>query len=566
MGSIFFQVSLLIVLATVLAVVFHALKLPSVLAYLGAGVLVGPLALNLISETGSLQALSTFGIAFLLFLVGIELDVKRLRSLGRNAPLIGLGQVVLTVGLGYLIVRAFGLTNLSAWYVSLSLAFSSTIIIIKLLSEKNELESLSGRLTLAMLLLQDAVAILAMVILSSVSITHQATLPAILMALARGALLVLSTFVVSHFLLPPLFARLARTSELLLLASLSWCLLVALNSQVLGFSVEIGAFLAGLSLASLPYNLEISARVRSLRDFFITLFFVALGTQLTFAGLGNYQPLFWALTAFVILGNPLIVLILMGSLGYRKRLSFMVGLTVGMISEFSLVLMGLGLTLGHVSPSEVALVTTVGAVTITFTSFTISHAEFLYQWLKPFLNLFERATSQAEFESLPPQLTGHVVLIGYHRLGEKLATTLVGLNKKVLIIDFNPDVVSGLSKAGKLCLYGDMTDVDILAHARVAQAEMVISTNSDVADNLFLLQNIRAQGLTIPVYVTAVTWRDCRELYQAGADYVIFPHYLSSEHFSLILRELALNHNRVLVDKQKHLQELEAHYAGRTSQ
>ncbi len=563
MGDTFFQLSLLIVLATAVAIVFHHLKQPTVLAYLLVGVVLGPSALNLIPVGTLLSTLSTFGIAFLLFLVGIELDLNRLKALGRSAPLVGLGQVLLTAAIGYLLVRSFGLGNIAAWYVSLSLAFSSTIIVIKLLAERNELDSLSGRLTLSMLLLQDAVAILILIVLSSAAATNVWSAGGAFEALGRGLLLILSTFIVSRLLLPALFTKLARSPELLLLAALSWCLVVALNSLSLGFSVEIGAFLAGVSLASLPYNLEISARMRSLRDFFITLFFIALGSQLSFAGLGSNQPLFWALVLFVLVGNPLIVLALMGSLGYRKRTSFMVGLTVGMISEFSFIVMGMGLRLGQVTPNEVALVTAVGAVTITVMSFTISHAETFYRWLKPMLSWFERGGAGGVPEQTAGAISNHVVLIGYHRLGERLLITLEELHKPTLVIDFNPSVISRLTAQAKPCLYGDMTDVDILTHARVPEAAMVISTNSDVADNLLLLKNIRNQGLKTPVYVTAVTWHDCRDLYAAGADYVIFPHYLGSEHVSLLLRQMDLNHNRLLVDKQKHLRELELHYAGR---
>ncbi len=564
MGSLFVQVSLLIVLATVAAVVFYSLKQPSVLAYLLTGIVVGPLFLNVVPEGALLQALSTFGIAFLLFLVGLQLDFSKLKHLGRGAPLIGLGQVTLTVGLGYLIVRTFGLGSLAAWYVSLSLAFSSTIIIIKLLSEKNELDSLAGRLTVSLLLLQDAVAIGALIVFSSLTQANGGAWGAGFAALGRGLGLLLAVFTVSRFILPSLFARFARSAELLLLSALSWCFLLALAALALGFSVEIGAFLAGVSLAALPYSLEITARVKSLRDFFITLFFIALGSQLTFASLGSHQTLFWALVGFVLIGNPLIVLSLMGVLGYRKRPSLMVAMTSGMVSEFSFVLMALGLRLGHVSSSEVALVTAVGVVTITVTTFAIAHAETLYQRLKPLWQLFERRRPPGEPEHRPAQLTGHVVLIGYHRLGEKLAATLEGLRKPTLIIDFNPEVIARLENAGKLCLYGDMADVDILDHAQVARAAMVISTVEHLNDNLLLLQNIRRQGLKTPVYLTASTWHDCRELYQAGADYVIFPHYLGSQHFSLMLRELAVNRNRVLVDKQQHLKELELHFTGHT--
>lgn len=561
--SLFVQIGLLILLATLVALTLRTIKLPPLLAYLITGIMAGPGGFNLISEQQLLAGLSSFGIAFLLFLVGLELNFKKLKSLSKTVPLIGLGQIFFTVGLGYLIIRLFGLNNLAAWYIGLALAFSSTIIIVKLLTEQNELDSLTGKIAMSMLLMQDAVAIFALITLSSLGSTSSLLFLPIIGALAKGILLIAIVYLLSRYLLPKLFNFLARSAELLFLTSLAWCFAVAMFSSWLDFSIEIGAFLAGLALASLPYNFEISARIKSLRDFFITLFFIALGSQLTLGGFGNLQSLFWTLIVFVLIGNPLIVFVLMWLLGYRKRVSFLTGLTMGMISEFSLILAGVGLKLGHLTPEQVALVTGVGVVTITIGSFVVTHAESIYQVLARYLTPFERHDIQDELTNLPTNLTNHVVLIGYHRLGEKLAATLNDLGKTTLIVDFNPSVIQHLVTDKKPCLYGDMGDIEILQRANIKKAEMVISTNSNLADNLMLVKNIRSQGLRTPLYLTADTWHDCRELYDAGADYVIFPHYLSSQHFSLLLREMALNKNRVLVDKNKHIKELELHYANR---
>jgi Kef-type K+ transport system membrane component KefB len=563
--SLFTQIGLLILLATLVALALKTIKLPPLLAYLLTGVIAGPWGLNLISEQQLLLGLSSFGIAFLLFLVGLELDLKKLKSLGKTVPLIGIGQMALTAGLGYLIVRLFGINNLASWYMALALAFSSTIIVVKLLTEQNELDSLAGRIAMSMLLMQDAVAIFALITLSSLGSTSNLLIWHITWAVGKGMLLIVTVYFLSYYVLPKLFNFLARSAELLFLTSLAWCFAMAMFSSWLGFSIEIGAFLAGLALASLPYNFEISARIKSLRDFFITLFFIALGSQLSLSGFGSLQPLFWTLIVFVLIGNPLIVFILMWLLGYRKRLSFLVGLTMGMISEFSLILAGMGLKLGHLTPEQVALITGVGVVTITISSFIITHAESLYQIVARYLTPFERHDIQDELTNLPNNLTNHVILIGYHRLGEKLATTLNELGKTTLIVDFNPSVIRRLVADKKPCLYGDMGDIEILQRANIEKAEMVISTNSNLADNLMIVKNIRQQDLRTPLYLTADTWHDCRELYAAGADYVIFPHYLSSQHFSLLLQEMALNKNRVLVDKNKHLKELELHYANRNN-
>lgn len=564
MGLLFAQISALILLATVLAVVLRELKIPLVVAYLLTGVVAGPAILNVAPSSELLQALATFGISFLLFLVGLELDFKRLRSLGTSAGLIGLGQIVVTVTVGYALVHLFGITGLAGWYLALALAFSSTIIMVKLLTESNELDSLYGRITVSMLLQQDVLAMVALVVLGTMGAgAAQSTLGAIV-ALLKGAAFVAVVWAASRYVLPKFFGALARSGELLFLSALSWCFLLTLAASWLGLSLEIGAFIAGVALASLPYNLEISAKIKSLRDFFITLFFVALGSQLTLLSLGHFGSLFIILLLFVIIGNPLIVFGLMSLLGYRPHLSFRVGLSVGMVSEFSLVLMALGLRLGQVTPSEASLVTGVAIVSFITATLCISHADALYRHLEPLLTRWSKREVNPGEPELPAELFGHVILIGYHRLGEKIAATLEQLGRTVLIVDFNPDVIADLHHQKKHALYGDMAEADILDRAQAAHATMVISTNSNYNDNLALLKNVKRRSLGLPVYVTANSWHDCRDLYAAGADYVIFPHYLSGEQFSLILRELAINKNRLLVDRNRHLQELERHYANRT--
>lgn len=560
MNLLFQNVSILILIATAFAIILRQLKQPLILAYILAGVVAGPLGFKIITSPDLIQSLSSFGIAFLLFLVGLELNLKQLRSLGRSALFIGLGQMLFTVLISYLTLFAFKIPYIPALYISLALAFSSTIIVVKLLAEKKEIDSLHGRLSISLLLLQDALAIMALITVSSLSNSGNLPMLSILVALAKGACIAAASLLLGRFALAKLFSYIAHSGELLFLTSLAWCFLVSLATYALGLSIEIGAFLAGLALASTPYNLEISARIKSLRDFFVTLFFIVLGSQFTFAGLGNLQPLFWIFVVLVAVANPLIVLSLMSLLGFKKRTSFFVGQNFGMISEFSFVLVGLGLALGHVSSQLMALVVAVGVVTITVSTYSITHGESLYRFLLPYLGWFERRHSPIA-ESPLTQLSGHVVLVGYHRLGERIASTLQDLNKTTLIIDFNPDAIRKLNAQGKLCLYGDMGDIEIIERARVAEASMVISTNPDAHDNLLLIKNLRERGLKTPVYVTANSWHDCNELYKHGADYVIFPHYLSAQHFSLILREVAINRDRILVDKQKHLRELELRYA-----
>ncbi len=560
MDNLFAEIGLLIIVATVLAIIARFLKQPAILAYVLTGVLLGPLGLKIIQQTDAITNLSSLGIALLLFLVGLELDLVKLRTIGKPSLVLGIGQVVFTAGFGYLIIKLFGVSSLVAWYIAVALTFSSTIIVVKLLSEQRVLDSLHGRLAVGMLLVQDFLAILALIILGGlVNYDHANIGPTVAFILAQGLLLVVITWLAGRWLLPPIFNRLARSYELLFLASLSWCFLFAGLASYVGFPIEIGAFLAGLALAPLPYNLDIKAKVRGTRDFFITLFFILLGSQLIFTANQLSLTVIIILSLFVLIGNPLIVMILLGLMNYRKRTGFLVGLTVAQISEFSLILMGMGLRLGHVSPTDASLVTIVGIITITVSTYFITHGEKLYRWLSPYLNIFEKASTFDETE--PVAISGHVVIFGYHRLGEQVVAALQKIGKSVVVIDFNPIAVHYLKQQQIPCFYGDMTDLELLEKLQIKQASLIISTNSDIFDNLTLLQNLKLHNISIPFYATADTWHDVRDLYATGASYVIFPHYLAGVHFSHDLIASLSSHHHLQIDKTKHLTELEHRYA-----
>lgn len=564
MHGSFFELSILIFIATVAALMLRGLRQPVVLAYIAAGVVAGPLGLNLISSTAIITTLSSFGIALLLFLVGIELDLVKLRAIGRPSLILGLGQVAFTSLIGFLIVRGFGFNAVTSWYMAVALTFSSTIIVVKLLSEQRALDSLHGRLAVGMLLVQDAIAVLALMLLAGLAGSQEVGLfTAVGLTVLKGAGLAALAALASRWLLPPLFQHLARSDELLFMASISWCLLFAGLATAVGFSLEIGAFLAGLALAPLPYNLEIVGKLRGIRDFFIVLFFVALGSQLVFVP-GDFPGLeVVLLSLFVLVANPLIVMIILGFMGYRRRTSFLVGLTVAQISEFSLILMGMGLRAGHISANQVSIITIVGVVTITASTYLISSGEYIYRKIGRFLKVFERISPNNE--ETPQDLSGHVVLFGYHRLGEQIIASLRKLPQSVLVVDFNPVAIRHLKEDGVPCVYGDMADLELAQRLHLDKASLIISTNSDLWDNLTLLQNLRLRAVTTPVYVTADTWHDARDLYHAGATYVIFPHYLAGVQFSHELREMLLDRNRLLVDRVKHFEELERRYAWRPS-
>ncbi|MFH1112097.1 MAG: cation:proton antiporter [Patescibacteria group bacterium] len=560
MDNFFIEIGLLIITATIFGIIARFLKQPSILAYIIAGVILGPHVLGFIKQPEFIASLSSFGIALLLFLVGIELNLVKLKAIGKPSLILGVGQVLFTAGFGYLIIRFFGFNPAAAIYIAIALTFSSTIIIVKLLSEQHTLNSLHGRLAVGMLLVQDFLAILALIILAGLNQQSGASISqAVIATIVKGFILVLTAVVFSRWILPPLFNRLARSDEFLLLSSVSWCFLFAIFATIIGFSLEIGAFLAGLSLATLPYNFEIVSKIKHLRDFFITIFFIVLGSQLVFSSMAGHTPALIVLSLFVLIGNPVIVMIILGIMGYRKRTSFLIGLTVAQISEFSLILMGLGLRLGHVTATDVSLVTIIGVITISISTYFITHGEKIYRHLSPLLTIFQRQADIAEIEEY--QISGHVVIFGYHRLGEHIVATLQSLKKPIVVIDFNPTAIKYLKQKKIPCFYGDMTDLELVAKSQVHNALLIISTNSNIYDNLTFIQNLKLRNINVPFYATADTWHDARDLYEAGVNYVIFPHYLAGVQFGLQLREMLMDKNRLLVDKAKHLTELEHRYA-----
>ncbi|MEK7496715.1 MAG: cation:proton antiporter [Patescibacteria group bacterium] len=559
MSYAFGEVSVLIILASLGALILFLLRQPSILAYLLAGAIAGPLGFGLIKSQEILGVLSSFGIALLLFLVGLELDFTKLKKLGRTSLIIGSAQVIFTTLIGFFICRLLGVAMVPSFYIALALTFSSTIIIVKLFSDQGELNTLAGRIALSILLFQDIVALSAVVILGGLN--QDATIWFGVFTLLRAVALVGVVIFIARYALKYLFSIIARSSELLMLTALAWCFVIVMSSLLLGLSAELGALIAGLALASMPYNLEISARLKSLRDFFLILFFVGLGSQLAITSLGTLQPLFWTLTAFVLIGNPIIVILIMSYLGYRRRTNLTVGLSMGMVSEFSLVLIALGVKLGHITNNYLTLIAAVAALSIAVTSYLMSHSDQIYICLKPWLKKLERNKFNSDEHSpIILKNKNHTVLFGCDRLGERILRTLKSLKHSIVVVDFNPDVVTKLKKQGVTCLYGDMSDLEVMEQLNLDSARMIISTVPDVADNLLLLNLVHKLKSKAIIYLTASTWHDCQELYQAGAHYVIFPHYLSAEHFSSILAKLT-SPTYLKAAKRDHLAAITKHYS-----
>ena len=391
MTDAFQEIALLLAAAASIGALAIRLRQPLILAYIVVGILAGPVALGWITVHDPLDLLAQVGVAVLLFTVGLKLDLHLVRRLGAVALATGLGQLFFTILFGYLLGLALGMDHLKAIYIAVALTFSSTIIIVKLLSDKKELDSLHGRIAVGFLIVQDIAVLIAMMTMSTLNMAEAdgiaATLGMITLKLAVAGLLLTA---VMRYVLPRLLDLVARSQELMLLFAIAWGVALASLGEMFGFSKEVGAFLAGFSLATSPYREAMSGRLNPVRDFLLLFFFLDLGAKLEFQAFEGQIVAALVLSAFVLIGNPLIVMAIMGYMGYRKRTGFMAGLTVAQISEFSIVFVAMGVSLGHVGGDALGLVTLVGLVTISVCTYLVLNSQILYEKLKLLLSVFER--------------------------------------------------------------------------------------------------------------------------------------------------------------------------------
>jgi Kef-type K+ transport system membrane component KefB len=522
--SDFAEIALILLLAAAVGGLAQLLRQPLIVAYIAVGILVGP-GLGIVTATEQVALLAEVGIAILLFLVGLKLDLHLIRTTGPVALVTGLAQVVFTSTVGFGIAVALGFDTVPALYIAVALTFSSTIIIVKLLSDKRELDELHGRIAVGFLIVQDLVVILAMIVITAVgdrsgergggaSVTGE-----MLGAGLRGLLFVAAVALLARFVLTRLLGRLAGSPELLVLFGVAWAVAVAATSDVLGLSMEVGAFLAGVSLASTSYREALGARLVSLRDILILFFFIDLGSTMEFSDAVDQLGPALLLSAFVLIGNPLIVMVVMGLMGYRKRVSFLSGLAVAQISEFSLILAALGLSLGHIESPVLGLITVVGVITIGLSTYLILYSKQIYERLAPLLSVFERSHPTRGTDEAPGGEPYDAVVVGTGRFGSVLVEELGRRGERVLAVDFDPKALSAVRGARVDILYGDVTEPELAGALPLHEVHVVVCTVPELSVNLVLLDAVRLLGYTGDVVLTANSERDAEVL--GGRDGVL---------------------------------------------
>ena len=551
--SLLADIAVIIIFATFVAYIARLLKQPPILSYIISGLLLGPLVLNLIKPSPELTTVSQLGIAFLLYIVGMSLDFKVLKQVGAISLLTGIGQVIFTTAIGFFILKVLGFSNIPSLYLALGLAFSSTIIIVKLLTDNNDLDTLYGRISIGFLIVQDFIAIFALILITSISSEFNLG-SLILDTFFKGLFLVVLVFGFSKIILHNLFKSIARSQELLFISGIAWLLLVSILFVYSGFNLEIGAFLAGLSLASIPYNREITRKIQPLRDFFIILFFVSLGLPIVISHIGEIIYPAVILSLFVLIGNPIIVMILMGLLGYKKRTSFKAGLVVAQISEFSLIIAALGFSLGHLNEIALSLITLVGVITIAVSTYMVVYGDKLYNLFSPYLGIFEKKkTKEDELSKYNKHGIYDIILFGGHRIGRVLVENFKDDKDKLLVVDYNPDIIDILSKKKVPCVYGDVGNKDLLDELRFNKSKFVISTAQNRDDDLFILDYVKKINPKIKVILTTVHLHEAFEFYKKGCDYVLLPYMLSGESLSHMLKGVIKDKDSIEKLKKEHL-------------
>jgi Kef-type K+ transport system membrane component KefB len=541
----FFQsLGTIVVAAAVLVMVGRLVRMPAIVVYLLAGILIGPV-LGWVAMNPALGLISETGIALLLFLVGLELSFAKIRDVGKVAIAAGIGQVVFTAAGGYLLCWGLGFSLMEAVFLATALTFSSTVVVVKLLDEKGELDSLYGRIAVGIFLVQDLVVILILTFLAGMTggVDLDAGKVAVGLGKAFGGmgLLLALSLLASKYLLPRPFRWAARSPDVLLVWALSWCFLLVMAAHAFGLSLEVGAFLAGLSLAQLPYNDDLRRRVHPLMNLFIAVFFVSLGVRMDASGAAaNWWPTL-VLALFVLIGNPLIFILIITRMGYSSRTSFLTSVTVAQISEFSFIFAGMGLSRGLIGADILSITALVGVVTIAVSSYMILYNHQLYRfcerrgWLDWRILRSADAAEDAAVAGHGSPLSSHVIVVGMNSLGRQIVQRLHEQGETVLAVDTDPVKLEGLP--GRTLL-GSVEFLSVLQEAGLERAKLLVSALRIEDANDLLAFRCQSAGVPSAIHVVDLSVVD--NLLELGADYLMIPKVDGVKAQVKMLREIGI--------------------------
>lgn len=531
--NIFFEISILLGITVTIACVVRFLRQPMLIAYIMAGIIAGPLFLGLVGKNNTtFDTFAQFGVILLLFMVGLSLNMSHIKTIGKTAAIVGLIQIIFTAGIGTLIAWAFKLSLLSSIYVGIALTFSSTIVIVKLLNDKKDSDTVYGRYTLGLMIVQDVVAILIMIALSSVAGDSGEIGKHMGVLVLKGLALMAFVYVMSKWALSWILDQVARSAEFLFIFTLSWCFWLATLLHWVGFSLEIGAIIAGLTLGSSKYQAEIASRVKPLRDFFIVVFFIILGSQMVVSDISAVLFPSIIFSVFILLGKPFILYYAFRMRKFTRRNSFLAAVTSAQVSEFGFILLLGGISLGQVGSTELQIFTIVALITIFVSSYMITYNEQLYRMLIPIFTLFGRDKHQQK-EASEQKIDAWV--FGYHRIGWKICQVLQKKNISFAVVDYNPEMINKLRRQRIPAYFGDAADVEFLDGLGIEKAQIVISTIPSLDDQIAMISHIRRSSKKTCIIGNLYDMDRAKEMYRAGASFVMMPHLLGGQWISEVL-------------------------------
>lgn len=547
-NNLFIQVSTLLVATVSIAFIIRFLKQPLLVSYMIAGIICGPLFLNLLhGETDIYHAFSNFGVALLLFIVGLELNFSYLKKIGKTSLIIGLFQFVLNFSLIFTVATYFfNLGLIGTIFLSLAASFSSTIVILKLLNDKRDEESVYGRYTIGVMLIQDLISV---IILFCLSIFYPGDAVAftsdnIIKILGVFAII----FLVYKFLLHRVVEKIASSSEFLFIFTVTWCFGVASLMLWSGLSLELGAVIAGLTLGSSKYQPEIVSRIKPLRDFFIVLFFIILGSLADFSDPKAVLIPAIFLSVFILVVKPLVLYVIFRTKKFTRRNSFLAALTSAPLSEFGFIILLAAVSSKVVTGAELSIFTITTIITIFVSSYLINYNSQIYNFLLPVFLMFgqdkyiQRESRRESFKA---------IVFGYHRTGWKIGNALKNIGLNFAAVDFNPENVTRLTDHDIKSFFGDMSDVEFLKSLPLDKTRYIFSTIHSPEDQLVLLDYLKSRKKKMVIICTLYNKKYLEKLYEAGADYVMLPHLLSGTWISGLISKGILSQKKSLEKLRK---------------
>ncbi len=549
--SVFSELSLVIVVTVVIAIIMKLIRQPLILGYILSGLLVGPAGLNLIHSTEMFGTFSGIGIALLLFIIGLGMNISELKRLGNIVTLTALTTFLTVSSLGFATATLLGFSKTEAFIAGLALFFSSTIIIVKILSDKKEQNRLHGQIAIGVIVADDLVATMALLFVVAGKDGGGFQLSELIFLIAKAVFLLIALVLCSTKVIPRVSKYMASNQELLFLFAIAWGFGIATLFEKSGFSTEIGALFAGIALAPSTYVQEIASRLKPLRDFFVVLFFIALGESMNLSNIAAGIGPAIVLSLIVIFIKPLTVIITTGLMGYPKRVAFKTGINLSQISEFSIVLVLLATSVNMVRPELSAVITLVAIITIATSTYLMHYDDELFaKFDRIKIRLFEKEVAYREKRSTT---TYQLVLLGYHHGGHEFIKTFKELGKKYLVIDYDPNIIEILERQKINYLYGDIADMELLKEARIDKSQLIVSTIIDHDVNKFIVTTMEKLNPTAVVICHADSAQEATELYDLGASYVMMPHYIGNEKVSAFIKHSGLKKDEFKKQREKHL-------------